>query len=268
MEPASSGSWLPAGTGQAAASATCSGARGTGLDLTRCTWLPWLVPARPAVLLQLLALALRKAARRHDVDIPTMLPRRARRFPGWASWWSRSPCQPDRCSAPPGTSCTAKVPGTAGGGRKQGMPSHQWWQRGCGHTRAWGGTPSITPRQRPSCCAKEISCLPKAMSAMHRESSFPSRGQQMAPLPALTGKEPSVVTANYSPLSTAKIPYLFGRHQLTPSPQRAANAGGSWPRHPRADGAPLPFHPPGVSRGWLCWAVSRNSVTQKGDSEE
>lgn len=106
------------------------------------------------------------------------------------------------------------------------------------------------------------------MSAMHRESSFPSRGQQTAPLPGLTGKEPSVVTANYSPLSTAKIPYLFGRHQLTPSPQRAANAGGSWPRHPRADGAPLPFHPPGVSRGRLCWAVSQSSVTQKGDSEE
>lgn len=64
-------------------------------------------------------------------------------------------------------------------------------------------------------------CLPKGMSPKHGGSYFPPVGQQTALLPGLTGKEPSGATANYFPLSAAKIPYLFGRQPgSTLSPAR------------------------------------------------
>lgn len=55
----------------------------------------------------------------------------------------------------PVTATAAKVPGTAGGGKKQGMPSHWWWQRGCGHARAWGGPPPSPPGNVPAAAQKK-----------------------------------------------------------------------------------------------------------------
>lgn len=94
-------------------------------------------------------------------------------------------------------------------GRRRGMPSRSWtcwrWQRGRGRR----GGPLSAPSDVPAAVQKKS--LPLKSDEREAQSYFPAPGQQTALLPGLTGKDPSVVTANYFPLSAAKIPYFFGR---------------------------------------------------------